>query len=69
MLLVCVVNIVYYLLTITSTSLAVKTMSESVALNYKRIKRKNAIIAIIGVLGVDYPLNSEHKERTTKERV
>ncbi len=49
------------------SSQAVITMSESVALNYKRIKRKNAIIAG-GVLGVNYPLNSEHKERATKER-
>lgn len=48
------------------SSSAVMTMSESVALNYERIKRKNAIIAG-GVLGVNYPLNSKHKERVTKE--
>lgn len=44
------------------SSIAVMTMSESVAVNYKRIKRKNAIIAG-GVLGANYPLNSEQRKK------
>lgn len=54
-------------------SVTLMNMLEPVALNYKRTKRKNAIIAgsllrPLKRLGVNYPLNSIHKERKTKQR-
>lgn len=51
----------------TITSILLMSGLKPVALNYTRIKRENAVITG-GVFGVNYPLNSEHKERATQER-
>lgn len=44
------------------SSVTVMTLSESLALNFKRIKRKNAVIAG-GMLVANYPLKGEHKRK------